>query len=432
MDYIQAKEYIHSLLKFGSNPGLERIRALTELMGNPQDGLKYIHVAGTNGKGSVCTMLSNIFRKAGYRTGLFMSPYVIDFCERIQVDNVPVDGAELGKLVEKIKPLCEQCAENGLQPTEFEVITALAFRYFRDKNCDIVILETGLGGLYDSTNIIKNPLVSVITQISIDHTSVLGNTTAEIAVQKCGIIKPDGITVTIPTQDEAALTVIMSHAAQKRNRLIMPGANSAEILKMDAGGTTFTYGDLTVELPLLGRHQVANAVTAIEAARAAASVSSLKISDGDIISGIKSSSIPARVQLVSSDPPVLVDGAHNENGAQALEEALKHYFKNKKLTAVVGILRDKKYNEMLRHTGYLFERMLTVTPDNPRALTASELAQAASKVCGNVSAAGSVREALKLAVSGCGDDSAVIVYGSLYLAGEVLKLLGEKGDIHAI
>ena len=177
MDYIQAKEYIHSLLKFGSNPGLERISALAELMGNPQDGLKYIHVAGTNGKGSVCTMLSNIFREAGYRTGLFMSPYVIDFCERIQVDNVPVDGAELGRLVEKIKPLCEQCAENGLQPTEFEVITALAFRYFRDKNCDIVILETGLGGLYDSTNIIKNPLVSVITQISIDHTSVLGNTT---------------------------------------------------------------------------------------------------------------------------------------------------------------------------------------------------------------------------------------------------------------
>ena len=221
MNSTQAIEYIHSRLKFGINPGMERITALCAALDNPQDSLQFVHIAGTNGKGSTSTMIASALTAAGYKTGLFTSPYVMDFRERIQVDGEMISPADLANTVEQVKAACEKIEKDGIVPTEFETITAAAFLYFKNVACDVVVLEVGLGGLLDSTNIIKTPLVSVITSISTDHTAVLGDTIEEIAAQKSGIIKPDGVTVMYPEQEAGAQTVIFRTAAKNKNRLVV-------------------------------------------------------------------------------------------------------------------------------------------------------------------------------------------------------------------
>ncbi|MCI8497593.1 MAG: bifunctional folylpolyglutamate synthase/dihydrofolate synthase, partial [Clostridiales bacterium] len=268
MDYQETLRFIHSRLTFGMKPGLDRTRELCRRLGNPQDRLKMVHVAGTNGKGSVCTMLSGILQEAGYRTGLYTSPYITDFCERMQVDGAPIGHNELCRLMEQVRPVVEQMDRDGDAPTEFEVITAAAFLWFEQTGCDVVVLETGLGGRFDSTNVIGTPLASVITSISLDHTKVLGDTVEQIAFEKCGIIKPGGVTVTSAGQTQEALGVILSRAAEEQNRVHMANLSALQVRDEGLWGSEVTFGELHVRLPLAGRHQHDNMLIAVETARA--------------------------------------------------------------------------------------------------------------------------------------------------------------------
>ena len=414
MTYQQALEYTHSLLKFGIRPGLGRMSLLLEQLGNPQDTLKVVHVAGTNGKGSTCAMLSSIFHQAGYKTGLFISPYVVDFRERVQIDGQMIPEGDFAALVGRLAPLAEQMAGAGESPTEFEFITAAALLYFAEQGCGAVVLETGLGGRLDSTNVVKQPLVSVITSISMDHTDILGDTIEQIAAEKAGIIKPGGLCVTCHDQDERALPVLLAAAAEQGATLCMPAAGGVRVLEEGLYGTRLQMGEEALHIPFCGRHQISNALLAAEAARLAGT-RGLAVSREAVAKGIANAVMPARMELVCQKPPVLLDGMHNEGGALALKGVLEQNFSGQKLTAVMGMLRDKNYERVVRILAPLFESVITVTPDNPRAFPAEELAECVKPHCADVTAAALDDALLPLALRKAGSNP-LIVFGSFYLA----------------
>lgn len=418
MTYEEALEKISSLLRFGMKPGLERIEKLLALLGNPQDRLKFVHVAGTNGKGSTCALISAVLRKSRYKTGLFTSPYVTDFCERMQINGEMIPHADLTALVETTFPLVEQMAQNGEVITEFELITALAMQWFAKNNCDVVVLEVGLGGRLDATNVIKTPLVSVITSISLDHTAILGDTVEKIAYEKCGIIKEGGITVCYPEQPPKALEVIRSIALERHNKFVLADMNSVVKLSANITGTGLEYRGLLVSLPFIGDHQVKNAVTAL-AALEVLKQEGLHITDHSFESGFSSASFPARLELLSMSPLVLLDGAHNPDGTAALAAAIKSYLGGRKVVAVMGMLADKDVPTATQNLAGLFSHVITLAPSNPRAMSAQELADHWRSLKTEAEASGSVDEALQKALVLADDDGAVVICGSLYLAGEV-------------
>ncbi len=426
MDYEQSIKYIHSLNKFGIKPGLERITSLCRAFGNPQNSLKFIHVAGTNGKGSTSTMLSGIFRAAGCKTGLFISPYVVDFRERIQTDGKMIPKKRLAEIITRIKPAADELAAENMQPTEFEVITAAAFVYFAEESCEVVVLEAGLGGRLDSTNVIDTPLSSVITSVSLDHTGVLGSTIAEIAAEKCGIIKENGITVSYPLQIPEAERVIRETAKSRRNLYVVPELKSLRIIDESLEGTRALYGETELFVPFIGRHMVYNAVTAATAAFASGSDSEngFDIREKHIIRGIASAAMPARMEVLSTAPPVIIDGGHNEGCAAALRDTVMRFLRGKRITAICGMMADKDYRTYLELTVPLFERFIAVTPENPRSLEASKLAAVASGLCPLCMSAESVESAVQTAFDGNAD--AVIACGSFYMMEELRPLLCEK------
>lgn len=410
MNYNEALDYIHSLLVFGSIPGLERICELLDKLGNPQDGLKFIHVAGTNGKGSTCTMLSEIYKENGYKTGLYTSPYIVDFRERMQINGEYIPKETLARLTEKVK-------KTGVVVTEFEFITALAFLWFAEEKCDIVVLEVGLGGRFDATNVIKAPLCSVIVKIDYDHTAILGDTIEEITNEKCGIIKDGVPTVSYPLQQRDALDVIFSHNKQT----LVPNLKELKILSSDIRGNRFIYNGIEYKTRLIGEHQVYNAITAIETVKA----SGLKTCAEAIVNGIKNAVIPARLELISEEPLVFLDGAHNPNGADALSSFMKNY--DGEICAMVGMMKDKNCEGFLRQVLPLCKNIVTVTvKENPRTATAEELAGIAKKYCNDVTAADDYETAINLIYEKSKGKAPVFVFGSLYLAGSVRKTLISK------
>ena len=421
MNSTQAIEYIHSRLKFGINPGMERITALCAALGNPQDSLRFVHIAGTNGKGSTSTMIASALTAAGYKTGLFTSPYVIDFRERIQVDGGMISPDDLAKTVEQVKSACELIEKDGIVPTEFETITAAAFLYFKNVHCDVVVLEVGLGGLLDSTNLIKTPLVSVITSISMDHTAVLGDTIAEIAAQKSGIIKPDGVTVMYPEQAEKVAEVIAKTAEKNNNRLVVPQLSDCRINNESLNGTDITFDNLELHIPFAGEHMVKNAVTAVCALRECG----LKISDEQIAKGIVNAVMPARMEVIG-DGKVILDGGHNEGCAEALRAFVEKFVRGKR-TAVCALMGDKDCETYLRIVAPLFDKMYLTAPDNPRSLSPQELCELAQKYCKNCVAFDSPIAACKAAIEDAENSGATaVVCGSFYLAGEVRDFLLEN------
>lgn len=426
MDYIQSLSYIHSLNKFGIRPGLERISALCRAFGNPQDRLRFVHIAGTNGKGSTSTMLHEIFRTAGAKTGLFISPYVIDFRERIQINGEMIQKRTLAEIITQIKSAADKMAAVGEQPTEFEVITAAAFIYFDMKKCDIVVLETGLGGRLDSTNIIKTPLASVITSISLDHTGVLGHTIAEIAAEKCGIIKENGITVSYPLQPTDAEKAIRETAEKRGNLFLSPSLKDLLIKEESLGGTRALYCQTELFVPFIGRHMVYNAATAALTARSIGrgGEKGLDVSESHIARGIASAVMPARMEVLSTAPAVILDGGHNEGSAAALKDTLRRFQAGKKITAVCGMMADKDYTSYLKIIAPLFDKFIAVEPSNPRALGADALAAAASEFCGHCSAKKSMAEAVRAAFDGGAE--AVVACGSFYMMEELRPLILEK------
>ncbi len=422
MNCNEAIEYIHSLEKFGIKPGMERIRALCNALGNPQEKLKIIHVAGTNGKGSTSTMISNILRKSGYNTGLYISPYVTDFRERIQYNGNMIEKNELAECVESVKAAIEMLSAQDIQPTEFEAVTAAAFLYFEKKKCDFVVLEVGLGGRLDSTNIINAPYVSVITSISLDHTAILGDTIEKIAAEKCGIIKFGAETVAYPFQDEKAMAVIEKTCVDKHNSLRIPDVSSLSVGEEKIDGTLVDYCGITYKLPLAGMHMVYNSCTAIETIKSLERFN-IKISDESIKSGIESSVMPARMELLRAKPVVILDGGHNEGCALALLSFIEKHLKNKRIIMLSSLMADKDYNSYLKTVVPYAETFIATKADVPRALSSDELMQSASAFCENCHDISDPAKAVKAAVNITHPEDALIVCGSFYLAGEIRNYL---------
>jgi len=411
----EAIKFIHQRTWQGSKPGLSRTRELLSLLGDPHRDMPFIHIAGTNGKGSTAAMLSAILRAAGCRTGLYTSPYITRFNERIQTDGAEIPDDRLGEITEKCAPLALSMPD---RPTEFELVTAVAFEYFRQEKCDIVVLETGLGGRLDSTNVIESPLCSVITNIGLDHTRELGGTVEEIAGEKAGIIK-SGRPAVIYDLPENIRNVFSRKCAETNSALIpsdfrqiVPESDSVE-------GQRFSYKDFTgLFLPLLGAHQLKNAAVALETVSLLRTLG-WKLTDEAVGQGLASTRWPARFEIVSRNPLFIVDGGHNPQCAETVADNLSRYFPGRKTVLLMGVLRDKDYMSMARILNPRADAFVTVTPDSPRALDAQELARSLDVFGKPAVPCADIDGGIKTALSLAGEDGLVCSVGSLYFAGAV-------------
>lgn len=414
MQYETALTYIHSLLKFGIKPGFQRINALLEGLHNPEKALKVIHVAGTNGKGSTCTFVSSVLSGAGYKTGLFTSPYVVDFRERIQIDGEYIGEGELAELTERVKAVADAQEALGNGPTEFEFITALAFLYFEEMGCDYVVLETGLGGRLDSTNVVEKPLCCGITNIALDHTAVLGDTIEAITMEKCGIIKTGCPVVVSPQKFEKAEHIIFHSALNFNCDVTVCNLDRAGVIRQDLSGSEFVYDGEIYQIGLIGQHQIANAITAIEMLKS----SGIMLTSEQIKIGLHKAFIPSRMELLSSNPVVILDGAHNPDGASALYNTLK----GQKFTAIMGMMGDKDYKNAVKILSPLIDSAVTVTvASNPRSLSAEELCNTLKQYIPDVTPADSYDSALKLAKEKMGERP-LLICGSFYLSGDIRQM----------
>ena len=414
MDYQEALAYIHAVHWQGHKPGLDRIRALLAALGDPHKQLRFVHVAGTNGKGSTAAMLDSCLRCAGYRVGLFTSPYINRFNERIQVDGVPIPDNDLVRLVEQVQPAASAMAD---VPTEFELITALGMLYFVQTRCDIVVLEVGLGGALDSTNVIDPPECAVITALGMDHVKELGPTLADIAAAKAGIIKPGSPVVSYGGVPEADQVIARTAAAQGAPLTV---ADFGKLALRDASleGQTFDYDGLEgLTLPLLASYQPRNAAVAIEALRALRT-RGWQIPDSAIRQGLAQVRWPGRFELLRRDPPFLLDGSHNAHGMRATVESLRALFPGEKFVFLVSIMADKDADEMLRLLLPLAKGFVTVTAPSPRAIPAAELAARIEALGGRAEPAGGIPAAVaRVWELAAGGPAAAL--GTLYFSGEV-------------
>ena len=413
MNYEESLQLIHSLDKFGSRPGLDRVKKLFRTVPEVL-GQSFIHVAGTNGKGSVCAMLSSVLQQAGYKVGLFTSPYIVDFRERIQINNQMIDKETLAEAVTFFEPKLKKLNEQGTVITEFEFITVLSFYLFKKLGCDVVVCEVGMGGLLDSTNLIPYPLCSVITRIDLDHTAVLGETIEAVAYQKAGIIKSYGTTVTAP-QPREAFAVIEEKARREHNTLYRAEDIRLTVTEMDRDGTSFVYRELPMRLPLLGSHQIDNLRCALAVIEVLQKEHRKHISVENIRDGLRQVHHPARFEKLRENPVVILDGAHNPNGLQAFATAVRTYYAEGDKTLIIGILADKD-SKALNLLDGLFKRIIVTDIDNPRALPAADLARRLGGVCDDIEVIESPHQAYDKALS-YGDD--IFVCGSLYLASEM-------------
>ena len=405
MNYGETLNYIHSLGKFSKPAGLERISLALKILHNPQNNFKSIHIAGTNGKGSVSAMLAKIFHMAGYKTGLFISPFVIDFRERIQINGEFISEEDLVKYSQRV-------IDTGVEMTEFEFITAAAFSYFSDKKCDIVIAETGLGGRLDATNTLTNVAAAVITKIGLDHLGILGDTVEKIAAEKCGIIKDCPVTVTSANQRREALSVI----ERSSKRLVTPDLSQLTVLNCGENGSRIIYMNREYEISLCGEYQIENALTVIETVEAAG----YNIPYETVKRALANTFFPARAEIISKKPLVVLDGAHNPDGAAELAKILKKH--KGRSVALIGVMRDKDYKAVLSATLPLCRAAVAVTVENmPRSLDGNTLADTAALYC-PTKAAENYDSAIKKATLIAGEDP-VFVFGSLYLAGGIRQKL---------
>lgn len=420
MNYTEALEYIHSICWTFTKPGLERISALCKKLGDPQNELKFIHVAGTNGKGSFCSMLDSVLRHAGYKTGLFTSPYIKVFNERMQFCGENISDDELAEITEYVKPFADSMED---KPTEFELITAIGFEFFKRKKCDVVIIEAGMGGRLDSTNIITSSLLSVITGISLDHTAFLGDTVEKIAAEKAGIIKAGG-SVLFGGNSESVEAVIKEKAAQMNADYHFADKSSLEIVSSDLSGSEFNYLDYkALKLPLLGLYQpenAANVLCAVEILKG----KGFTVSEEAVREGLLSARWPARFEIISRDPLIIFDGAHNPEGIETAVRSIKRYFGDRKVCILTGVMKDKDYNYIAGKFAEISERAFTITPHNPRALAADEYAKVLEGVGITATAYGSVSAALEDAKEyASSSGTALLCLGSLYMYCEVIETL---------
>ena len=423
MTYDEALSYIHGVNWTFCKPGLERIGELCERLGHPERSLKFVHVAGTNGKGSFCSMLDSILRCAGYKVGLYTSPYIVEFGERMRVGGENISHAELSEITEYVKPIADSMTD---KPTEFELITAIALEYFKRQKCDIVVLEAGMGGRLDSTNIIDTPVLSVITGIALDHTAFLGDTVEKIAAEKAGIIK--NAPVLFGGIDESAYDVIKKVADERGVELLRPDYGKTEIMSADVRGTKFSYRDYrNLKVNLLGLYQPRNASLVIEAVSALRGAG-IEIPDAAVYSGLECAVWHARFEVICHHPLVIFDGAHNPEGVVAATESIKHYFGDDGVVAISGVLADKDYNFIAEKIARVAPYAFTITPDNPRALDASSYAEVLNSHGSHATPTSSVKEAVSSAVNlALREEKAVVCLGSLYTYNDVITEINNLG-----
>ena len=422
MEYREALAYIDGLQWYGSKPGLERISALLEALGSPQEGLRFIHIAGTNGKGSCAAMTASVLRAAGYRTGLFTSPYLLRFNERMQIDGQEIPDAVLAELVTQLQPLADAMDDH---PTEFELMTAAALLWYRREACDIVVLEVGLGGRFDATNVIACPEAAVIMNIGLDHTAILGDTVEQIAFEKAGIIKP-GCAVVLYPQQESVEAVIRARceALGATLRRAEPAQLQPEFDSLE--GQAFRYRGVSYAIPLLGEHQLRNAATVIELVHVLEE-RGWRIGPTALEHGLYAVRWPARFETVHQEPWVIVDGGHNPQCAQTVAQALRRYSPDRRRVLLVGVLADKDYPALFRILDPVADAYVCVAPDSPRALSSEALAAHLAPTGKPVKACGSIREGLETALAWAeADDAMVCAVGSLYMAGELRAYFGLK------
>lgn len=430
MKYEDAITYIEECNLLGSIPGLDSIRALTAAIGNPQDELKIIHIAGTNGKGSVSSFIGTVLQCSGYKVGRYISPTIYTYRERFQINGKMIGKKELGEEMGLMKEACDKLVLQGKpHPTSFEIETALAFHYFLKKGCDIVILETGMGGTLDATNIIKNPLLCVLTSISMDHMQYLGDTLAEIAENKCGIIK-EGSTVVSTIQNEEAEYVVKENCTKKNAKLVFADASAAEYINLGKTGApslekqAFMFEKERYEISQLGKYQIENAVTALMVIKELRAKGYEKITDEKIKKGLLATQWKGRFSLIASKPYFVVDGAHNADAAKKLVRSIQFYFTNRKIVYIMGMFRDKEYEKVIQITAPLASQIITVaTPGNPRALPAVELAHAVREVNPNVTCADSLEEAVEMSYLFADKESVIIGFGSLSFLGDLMNIV---------
>lgn len=424
MTYDQAMAKVNSRLLFGMQPGLERIQRLLKELGNPQESLRYVHVCGTNGKGTTCALTASVLRQSGYRTGINPSPYVVDFRERFQINGEMITKEEFAQEMEEIWPVVERLDAEDCRISEFELVTAIGFHWFAKKACDVVVLEVGMGGRYDATNVIPTPEVAAMVSISLDHTAWLGDTVEQIAREKSGVIKEGGRVALYPQQPPEVRAVIEQACTEKHASLAVPDLSRIQVLSESMEGTVFQAEGLRLRTPFLGEHQVKNAATVLEIIKILRT-RGFHISDEDLAAGFAKAFIPARMEIISKKPLCLLDGGHNPGCALALKDALLRFVPGRRV-AVMGMMSDKDSASALEILGPLFDQIVTVAPNNPRALSAHDLAAVAAPFCLRTIAAESVERALDMALKDLGEEDALVVCGSFYLAGEARELLWKK------
>ena len=422
MSYESTLEYIHNVKWQKSKPGLSRTKELLASLGNPEKKLKFVHIAGTNGKGSTAACTAAILQEAGYKTGLYTSPYIIRFNERMQINGEQIPDKELEEIVDMIRPHAEKMED---VPTEFEMITAVAMQYFYNNDVDIVVLEVGLGGELDSTNVIDTPECAVITAIGLDHTEFLGDTTAEIAKTKAGIIKNNGQVAVYPAEEDV-IAAIGEKCAAVNAEMTVVDPSLINVKSVGLGGCSFDFdGFEDLFVPLAGTYQPYNASLAITACRMLRN-RGFDISDAAIVKGVSKVKWPGRFEVLRYDPVFILDGAHNPHGIEGAVKSIKAHFGDEKLTFVIGVMADKDVENMIGMVIPLAKEFYTARPDNPRAMQAEELARRLESCGARAIACGSVKDAVDKAIDSVGKDGAVVALGSLYFSAEIREAVANN------
>ncbi|MEI3510085.1 MAG: folylpolyglutamate synthase/dihydrofolate synthase family protein [Anaerostipes sp.] len=425
MNYEEAMNFIQNTNKFGSVLGLDNIRELLERLGNPQDQLRVVHIAGTNGKGSTLAFLAGIFRESGYRAGRYVSPASFSYEERFRINEENISKKDLCFYMEKIKNVAEEMVKDGLShPTMFEIETALSFLYFLDKKVDVVLLETGMGGRLDATNVVKKPIATVIASIGMDHMQFLGDTLEKIASEKAGIIK-EGCPIISYDNTKEVNEVIKNKAKQMHAKVTFVNSAGIRVLQESLNGESFSYRSSDgrwyekIEIPLLGRHQINNAALALETLNVIKNY--YCISDFQTEDGMRKTIWRGRIEILEREPMVICDGAHNPDGAKSLLSFLQNNFTNQRLIYIMGVLSDKDYEQMVQILAPAADKIYTVAPDNPRALSSRELCNCISKYHQNVEERQRLAECLSEVRQKAEKDDVIIICGTLSFQNELIN-----------
>ncbi len=415
----EAITYIHSMTWDRSATGYEHAKRLLEHMGNPEKQLKYVHIGGTNGKGSTAAMLASVFRAAGYKTGLYTSPFLYRFHERMQIDGIPISDEELGTITKEVKEIVER---ENLHPSEFALVCCIAFAYFKRQGCEMVILEVGMGGANDSTNVIQQPEVAILTNIGLDHTEYLGTTLEEIAETKAGILKQNGQAVLYPSTPSVK-ALLKNICKERQITYAFPKFSEIRVEEQSLKGQIFSYGHYEhVCLPLVGEHQLMNGAVVLEAIEMLRK-KGWKLTEEAVLQGMRNVSWPGRFEVLSMEPVFILDGGHNIQCMEALAENAEKYLADRKVYGLTGVLADKDYEAMYEKIMPQVEEFICITPPCPRALEGEVLARYLRKQGKEATGCKTIAEGVKLALEKAGTDGAVLCFGSLYSLGEIQKAM---------